>query len=331
MNHINLLLQFKVVFWVFINLYFMSHIDKINTNSWFIIANPTSGNRNFSKQWKDIQQLLNNKKIDYSFAFTQFSKHEIELVQNAIQQGFRNIISVGGDGTLHHVVNGIMLQRYVKTSNITIAVIPLGTGNDWIKTYNIPNNTEKAIEIIQLKNTILQDIGLLKTENNTQTYFNNVAGLGYDGYIVNKLKALKKFGSIGYLLAGLYGLLFYKKSFFKIIFDDKKLEENCLMTIFGICKFSGGGMQFTENVHTYDGFLDITIAKNLNLFDLVFNIKKLYNGKIVHHKKVATYKTKEITVIPQKSTPFIQADGELIGTGKVTVSIIDKAINFVVN
>ena len=64
------------------------------STSWFIIANPTSGNRNFSKQWKEIQQLLNNKNIDFSFAFTQFSKHEIELVDTAIQQGFRNIISL---------------------------------------------------------------------------------------------------------------------------------------------------------------------------------------------------------------------------------------------
>ncbi|MCL7752545.1 diacylglycerol kinase family protein [Polaribacter sp. Z022] len=301
------------------------------SNSWFIIANPTSGNRNFSKQWEEIQQLLNNKKIDFSFAFTQFSKHEIELVDKAIQNGFRNIISVGGDGTLHNVVNGIMLQRYVKTSDITIAVIPQGTGNDWIKTYNIPNNVAKAVEIIHQKKTILQDIGVLKTDNNSVSYFNNVAGLGYDGYIVNKLKTLKRFGSIAYLLSGLAGLLLYKKSVFKIIFDDKVIETNCLMTIFGICKFSGGGMQFTKNVNSTDGLFDVTIAKKLHLLDLVFNLPKLYSGKIVHHKKIETYKTKEITVIPQTTKPFIQADGELIGTGKVTVKIIEKAINFIIN
>ncbi|KGL62425.1 diacylglycerol/lipid kinase family protein [Polaribacter sp. Hel1_85] len=301
------------------------------SNSWFIIANPTSGNRNFSKQWEEIQQLLNNKNLNYSFAFTRFSKHEIELVDKAIQDGFRNIISIGGDGTLHNVVNGIMMQRYVKTSDITIAVIPQGTGNDWIKTYNIPNDVEKAIEIISNKKTILQDIGVLETENKTVSYFNNVAGLGYDGYIVNKLKTLKRFGSIAYLLSGLAGLLFYKKSIFKIIFDDKVIETNCLMTIFGLCKFSGGGIKFTKDVHTTDGLFDITIAKNLNFFNLIFNIKKLYNGNIVHHKKVETYKTKEITVIPKTTKPFIQADGELIGTGKVSVKIIEKAINFIIN
>ena len=300
------------------------------SNPWFIIANPIAGNRKFSIQWKEIQQLLNNKNIDYSFAFTQFSKHEIELAQNAIQQGFRNIISVGGDGTLHHVVNGIMLQRYVKTSDITIGVIPLGTGNDWIKTYNIPNDVEKAIEIIHHKKTILQDIGVIETENKSKTYFNNVAGLGYDGYIVHKLKTLKHFGSIAYLLSGLAGLFFYKKTVFKITFNNKTIKTKCLMTLVGICKFSGGGMQFTKDVNTADGLFDITIAKNLNIFDLLVNIKKLYNGNIVHHKKVETYKTKLITVIPQTSKPYIQADGELIGTGKVSFQIISRAINFVI-
>jgi len=307
----------------------MSHSVTLNADSWFIIANSTSGNGNFSKQWKEIKQLLYNKNINYSFALTTFSKHEIELVQNAINKGFRNIISVGGDGTLHNVVNGIMLQRYVKTSDITIGVIPLGTGNDWIKTHNIPNNIKNAIEIIHRKNTILQDIGVLETAQKKIHYFNNVAGLGYDGYIVHKLNTLKRFGAISYLLAGIYGLLFYKKSVFKIIFDNKTIETNCLMTIFGVCKFSGGGMQFTKDVSFNDGLLDIMIAKNLTFLDLILNLQKLYSGKIVHHKKVATYKTKEITVIPKNSKPFIQADGELIGSGSIKVSIIPKAISFV--
>jgi len=265
-------------------------------NSWFIIVNPIAGNLKFSTAWKKIQLLLDVRKINYSFAVTLYSRHEVELVQNAIQKGFRNIISVGGDGTLHHVVNGIMIQRYVKSSDITIGVIPLGTGNDWIKTYNIPNNIEKAIELIHYKKTILihykktilQDIGVANTENNKVSYFNNVAGLGYDGYTVNKLKKMKSFGAVAYLLSGLAGFLFYKKTIFKINFNSKSIETNCLMTMVGVCKFSGGGMQFTKDVNTTDGLLDITIVKNLNIFDLISNIKKLYNGHIVHHKKVET-------------------------------------------
>ena len=300
------------------------------SKSWFIIANPIAGNQKFSKQWKEIQQLLNSKNIDYSFVFSKFSKHEIELVQNAIQQGFRNIISVGGDGTLHNIVNGVMMQRYVKSSDITIAVLPIGTGNDWIKTYNIPNNIKKAIDIISERKTILQDIGQIEIATGKISYFNNVAGLGYDGYIAKKLQELKRLGPISYLIAGIYGFLFYKKSIFKIAMNQTIIETTCLMTIVSICKFSGGGMQFFKKGDPIDGLFDITIVKNITLLDLILNIKKLYNGKIVAHPKVATYKTNKIIVDPQNSKPFIQADGELIGTGTATFSLIEKGIHFVI-
>ncbi|MBT6082888.1 MAG: diacylglycerol kinase family lipid kinase [Polaribacter sp.] len=300
------------------------------SKSWFIIANPIAGNQKFSKQWKEIQQLLNSKNIDYSFVFTQFSKHEIELVQNAIQQGFRNIISVGGDGTLHNIVNGVMMQRYVKSSDITIAVLPIGTGNDWIKTYNIPNNIKKAIDIISERKTILQDIGQIEIATGKISYFNNVAGLGYDGYIAKKLQELKRLGSISYLIAGIYGFLFYKKSIFKIAMNQTIIETTCLITMVSICKFSGGGMQFSKKGDPIDGLFDITIVKNITLLDLILNIKKLYNGKIVAHPKVATYKTNKIIVDPKNSKPFIQADGELIGTGTATFSLIEKGIHFVI-
>ena len=236
----------------------------------------------------------------------------------------------GGDGTLHNIVNGVMMQRYVKSSDITIAVLPIGTGNDWIKTYKIPNNIKKAIDIISERKTILQDIGKIKTAAGKISYFNNVAGLGYDGYIAKKLQEVKRLGTLSYLIAGIYGLLFYKKSTFKITINQTIIKTTCLMTIVSICKFSGGGMQFSKKGDPSDGLFDITIAKNLTLFDLILNIKKLYNGKIVDHPKVATYKTNEITVVPQNSEPFIQADGELVGLGTATFSLIEKGIHFVI-
>jgi len=303
----------------------------MNTD-WFLIVNPTSGNGKSKKSWQHISTLLTNHNIRFSFAFTEYSKHESELAQHAIKNGFTKIISVGGDGTLHHIVNGIMSQNIVETTTIQVGVIPIGTGNDWVKTYNIPTKIEKSILTIKKGNSILQDIGKLTTENNTNIYFNNVAGIGYDGYVVNKLKKLKKYGGIAYLLSGLSGLLFYKKSDFIIEINNQTIQERCLMTIFGICKFSGGGMQFTKDVNPSDGLLDITIAKNLTLLDLILNLPKLYNGNIVHHKKVTTYKSNTLKVTPTSTVekPFIQADGELIDSGSVYVSIVKNAIQFII-
>lgn len=298
---------------------------------WFLIVNPNSGTRNFSKSWRLIQEILNNHSIDYSFSFTQYSKHEIILVEEAVKQGFRKIISVGGDGTLHHVLNGTMQQRYIKTSEIKLGVIPLGTGNDWIKTYNIPNSIEKSIDILINNSTVLQDIGFIEYENNQKEYFINIAGIGYDGYVVNKLNSLKKLGSIAYILSGLYGLFFYRKSNYKILVNNKIIQEKCLMVLFGICQYSGGGMQMTKEVNPQDGLFDITIAKNFSFFDLVFNLPKLYNGKIVHHKKVENYKAASLEIIETKEqNSFIEADGELLGQSSLKVSLLQKAIQVII-
>lgn len=301
------------------------------TIPWFLIVNPEAGNGNFTNIWAEIQYQLNIHSITYEYAFTQYGKHEIELVQQAIQNGYTHIIAVGGDGTLHHVVNGIMTQNHVKTTAVTVGVIPVGTGNDWVKTYNIPKKIDLAVAKILKNETVAQDIGYLELADTT-AYFNNVAGIGYDGYVVQKLNKLKRFGGIAYLLSGIMGLLFYKKTPFTITIHNETVTTRCLMTLFGICRYSGGGMQLTSYTDSSDGFFDITIAKNLTLLDLLINLPKLYNGRIVNHKKVSTYLSKSVTVSPKNPNdqPFIQADGELIGTGKVTVSIVEKALHFIV-
>jgi len=91
--------------------------------------------------------------LPFDFISTEYKHHEELLVQNAIANGYRKFFCIGGDGTLHHMVNGIMKQRHTASNNILIAVIPIGTGNDWVKNYNISSNPEKAVQII-LNNTI---------------------------------------------------------------------------------------------------------------------------------------------------------------------------------
>ena len=300
-------------------------------NSFFIVVNPSSGNTNFKKSWETITHFLKLKNINFSYSFTEYRKHEIILVDKAIEQGYMNIISVGGDGTLHHVVNGIMKQRYIKTSKIKLGVIPLGTGNDWIKTYNIPNSIKKSIDIIVKNNTILQDIGCIKLSNGKKEYFNNLAGTGYDGYVVKNLNNLKKIGSLAFIVSGLYSLFSYKKTKYSISFNNKTINEKCLMILFGICKYSGGGLRVTKDPNPKDGLLDITIVKNISFLDLLFNVPKLYNGKIVHHKKVSNFKTKKIIVKnTSNSNSFIEADGEIIGINSFNISILPNAIQFII-
>jgi len=302
-------------------------------NNWFTIVNPTSGNGKSLKKLNLIKKYFKKYKITVTIILTEYTHHEKILVKQAIKEGFTKFISVGGDGTLHHIVNGIMQQNIIQTNLIKVAVIPVGTGNDWVKTYQIPNKIEQAISLIKKENTIYQDIGKIKifNNNNNITYFNNLAGIGFDGFIVKRISTYKKLGSIAYLLGGLTSFFTYKKSNLIVYIGNTKIESKIFMISVGLCKYSGGGMQLTDYKNHKNGLFDITLIKNITLKKVLIHIKKLYNGKIIHLKEVENIQEESIKIkVLQKPLPYIQADGELLGQGSLEISIIKNAIQFVV-
>ena len=303
-----------------------------NSNRWFVLINPTSGNGKANKSWPKIKTKLENNGFDFDFQFTKSGKHNIELVLFAVNHGFKNIICIGGDGTIHNTVNGIMLQKKVRFSGITLGVIPIGTGNDWVKTYNIPKNIDNAISVIKNGAITQQDIGKIEFLNSKKPpiFFNNLAGVGFDGYVVSKVGKYKHFGTLAYLIGAVVGLFSFKNFEVKIIVNSQTINTKSLMVLVGLCKYSGGGMQLTNYTSPSNGLFDISIAKNFSKLDIIKNILKLFNGNFVNLKKVNTLKTSSITILCADKTqqPFIQADGELIGAENITVSIIPQAFSF---
>jgi YegS/Rv2252/BmrU family lipid kinase len=304
----------------------------MNTH-WFVIINPTSGNSKHKKHIQKILAVLETNNILFHHQFTAYQKHEMELVQNAISNGYRKIISVGGDGTLHHIVNGIMSQKLVNSTKIKIAVFPTGTGNDWVKTYRITKDIQTNIKLLKQEKTIFQDIGKIDLEKDNSTiYFNNLAGMGFDGHVVKYINKYKKLGSLSYLVGALVGFSTFKPIDLKITLNNKEVTTNSLMVLIGLCNYSGGGMQLTKNPNSTDGLFDVSVINNIRILTLLVNILKLYNGKIVDHKKVTTHTSDKINVeILNNQSPSIQADGELIESSNFRVSILPKAIQFVIS
>ncbi len=300
--------------------------------NWFLIVNPTSGSFSGKRKWKQISTAFTNENIPFDFEFTTKPQHEYELVFEGLKKGYRKFVSVGGDGTLHHIVNGLMQQSLVPKTELKLAVIPLGTGNDWVKTYAVPKNIKKAVAIIKSEHTVLQDIGTISLLNSdTQVFFNNVAGLGFDGYVVKRNEGLKFLGAASFLISTVLSLASYKATSFTIESASKKLTTKSLLTIVGICQYSGGGMQLTKDVNSLDGLFDVSVAKHFTLWKLLRNVVGLFNGSIVNHKQVETFKATEIKITTAATDVFVQADGELIGTGGFTAKIIPNALCFVVS
>lgn len=306
----------------------MSELSK----KWLVILNPTSGNGKSKRRWPEIKRLLELHQFDYQLVVTEFSKHSITLVHDYVDKGFKDIICIGGDGTLHNIVNGIMSQSKVPSHTIHVGIIPIGTGNDWVKTYNIPTNIHAAIKTILRGNLLCQDIGKITftAQRSNPVYFNNVAGIGFDGYVVSKSNLFKYLGSCSYFLGALIGLSSYKNFNADISINSNVLgSSSTLMTVVGLCKYSGGGMILTQKANAFDGLFDVSIAKNLSKFEIIKNLRHLFNGKITNHNKVISLKTKAIGLeIHGKNFPFVQADGELLGTGNIEIHVIEKAWSF---
>ncbi len=302
-------------------------------NKWFVIVNPASGNGAAKKQWPKIQNELNCKKFIFEFSFTNHEKHSIELVQKAIEQGYTKFISVGGDGTLHNVVNGIMSLNPTNISAIKIGIIPIGTGNDWVKTYLIPKEYKKAIQIIKNENIIAQDIGkIIIKSTHKVVYFINQAGIGFDAHVVHKVIKYKYLGFLAYLIGALVSLTGYKKSTLKINFNNIVLKNKTLLFLIGICTYTGGGLILTKDANPVDGLFDISYVQKINLFNILINLPNLFNGKITNTKFVNNYKSSYIKIqVLDTQKAYIQADGEIIGSGNFSAIILDKALNFIIS
>ncbi|MEJ6791737.1 MAG: diacylglycerol kinase family lipid kinase [Lacinutrix sp.] len=301
-------------------------------SSWFVIINPKAGNGNALKQWPKIKMLLNASQFNFKFAFTEYKNHAATLTTNAINEGFKNLICVGGDGTLHAIVNGLMLENTTESSLITIGIIPIGTGNDWVKTYSIPTKIEDAIQRIKKKNKKSQDIGKIDFLHSKKQplYFNNLAGIGFDGLVAKKTQKLKHFGKVSYLIAACQALLTFKNFKVEVVLKNNHFTSKSLMILVGLCQYSGGGMRLTNNPNPKDGLFDVTNVKDFNTWNFITNLHKLYNGKVHTVKKVKTFKTDMLIIKRnlEKNKLYIQADGEVLEAENIKISILKKAFSF---
>ncbi len=303
---------------------------------WYFIVNPMAATGRVQKEWSSIETKLQAANLDFEVVFTEYQGHAIQLAKAAIEKGYRQLGVVGGDGTHHEVMNGIMLQQVVPTSEVTQALIPIGTGNDWIKTHQIPRNIDKAIEAIQGGKTSVQDIGqadFYKDGQPQTRYFLNVAGMAYDGFVTKKSNEEPNFASnkIFYFYLVLRCLFQYTTRKAKVWFDGKTQEDRFYTINVGICKYSGGGMQFVPQAEPNDGQFALSTVKHLAIPLVILSTPFMYGGLIKRHPSAMVTHAKEIKVEATDDEPtMLELDGEYVGNTPVQFILIEKAFRFIV-
>jgi len=300
------------------------------TNSWFVVVNPKAGSGKAKALWGKIKNALEAAGLVFDYALSEYAGHETVLSRAAVLSGYAQIISVGGDGTIQKVVAGVYSQEKFSPKLIVIGVVACGTGNDWIKTHNIPLDYKKAVQVIVNKKVKAQDLGKIQVsgKKNKTLYFINYAGAGFDCFVLSRLYLYKRFGAFSYFFCAIVNFMRFKNLKITVVLDSTTVETNVFLLGIGLCSFTGGGMRLTKNADPFDGFFDITIAQDFTKFDILRNLPRLFNGELFKDRKVFTCRSKKIQVMSRNGAVLSQADGEILEKGLLNYSIVPEGFRY---
>ncbi|WP_036730064.1 diacylglycerol/lipid kinase family protein [Peptoniphilus mikwangii] len=292
-----------------------------------IIVNPKSGREQSIAKLSALIGLISKDGYKIDLRFT--TKRGDALRFASEDEGEDLIISVGGDGTLNEVVNGM----YFANRKTPLAVLQCGTVNDFATVLNIPSNIKDFYNMIKIGKVMPVDLGMAGDR-----VFVNVAAGGFLTDIAYQVSEDKKtiLGRMAYYLEGIKEVskigIINDIEFKKIKFESQeyKREEETLMFIIANSGHIGGFKNLAPDAEVYDGYLDVLIIKAINITDLPTLLTSILSGSHVSHEKVEYLKTKEIK-ISTKEKIVIDVDGEKAGKLPMTFRVLEKALNLVVN
>lgn len=322
---------------------------KLSKDTWIAIVNPKAGSGKTYKEWDKAEELLKQNSIPFLTRLTNFKMHATDLAVSAAKQGYRNFIAVGGDGTVHETLDGILKfivnfpdqANRPKISDFTLAVIPIGSGNDWIKSLSVPKDSQKLIELIKNKSYSRQDVvkarildpkALPEEKVLNIDYMANIGGVGLDALVcrrVNRMKERGKRGKLLYVTSLIHNIIHKKASYAKVYCDDELIFSGKYLSMaLGVGKYSGGGMRQTADAIMDDGLLDITIIPDINYGIIAKEAYKLFTGTFTQVRYVTTGRGKTIKVLPYNdSNDPVEVDGELIGNIPVVFDVLPDQLN----
>ena len=311
---------------------------------WIIIVNVYAASKKAGLLWRRAERLLKKRGIAYQCRFTGTDGNACELARKASEQGFRHIVAVGGDGTVHDVLNGIM--HYVDEAKLTgdkvsldeftLAVLPMGSGNDWIRSTGVPRNIRGAVSLLESESFIRQDIvraNILELDGSVKsfTYMVNIGGAGIDADVCRVVNVNKKLGYKGKILyvIGLMRCLRKRVPIsVKVLCDGNLLYDGNIFSIaFGIGKYSGGGMRQTSDAALDDGLLDVTVIPDIPVGVIATKAHKLFTGSFTKVRELSVGRGRSVEIIPETVRPYVEVDGEVVGHAPVRFDVLPSQIN----
>jgi diacylglycerol kinase (ATP) len=298
-----------------------------------LIVNP---NADLGRAWRTVADLRSVIETmgGADWTGTVYPTHAIELARQAAEEGYRMVVAVGGDGTVHEVINGLM--QVPESQRPCLGIVPLGSGNDFAHALGVELVPSLALQQV-LKGEIRQvDVAVIRDDHGRVEYWNNTLGMGFDTSVLLRSRRIPIFSGFPvYFLAVLQTIMKDNEaSLLTVNTDNGSMDKNLMMLVLCNGPREGGGFLVSPASRVDDGFLDyvcISQVSRLRMFQLVPEVMK---GTHLKFSEVQSGKFQRVEI--QSDRPlYIHTDGEIFsgfGTDihKVSVEILPGALKVVV-
>ena len=305
----------------------------IENHLWHIILNSNANEKKCERNWRPVADILEQHGIRYELHTTRKAGEGIAIAKALCDNGIRHIVAAGGDGTVNEVVNGIFTST-AKPSEVYLAVLPLGRGNDWVRTHHYPKSIAQVVNMWHEGRFIQHDIGKVITQApdgpKDSRHFINIAGFGFDADVIYDVTYHRPRigGSSVYVLSLLKSLLSHKPTPVKVTADDDfAFDGEVFMVIAAICQYNGGGIREAKYAVPDDGKLDLIVVPKMRTLQVVKHLKDMRTGD--HIDKIKTIRMKQTTHADIHAGRLFRAEveGELLTVGDYRIELIPNALN----
>ena len=267
-----------------------------------IIVNPLGGKGKSLKALKTAEKIFAERGVEYTVHNTEYAGHATELARELSQKPDAKILVFGGDGSFNEVLNGI--ENF---ENVTLGIVPCGTGNDFVRASGHPTKIKEAIDLI-----LKDNVGYIDYIDVGSRRCLNVAGAGMDVDVLLRYAAMKAFrGKLKYYASLIDTLIHVKWHKLRLTIDGKTMDKSVFMIGVGNGTCIGGGMPICPDAKVDDGLLSVVIVNEMKKSRIPVELPGFLSGKHVKKDYTEVYSAKEVTV-EVLDDGKIELDGEVI-------------------
>jgi diacylglycerol kinase (ATP) len=290
------------------------------------LVNPASAGGRTGRRWPELAHQAAAAGLTGDALFSEHPGHLRELARDAAAGGASLLVAVGGDGTVNEVVNGL-----VGAAGTELAVIPRGTGVDFVRTFGIPTSLANAARVAVEGGVREIDIGRVGYRSwdgsERQSYFANIASVGMSGAIAKRVNESSRGFAVkaSYFLATLAVFARWQNTQVRVSVDGEIRGARMHDVIVANCRYFGAGMMICPQAEPDDGLFDVLLIGDVTKTDLITTLPKIYRGRHLPHPKAELLRGKVVSIDAGEPLP-VELDGEQPGTTPVRLEVLPRAL-----